>query len=202
MSNQDMEMQFADPDWQPASARPGRFPGEQALAVPVEITHAPAPSPQADEQPAMRLWTPGPGQTPSWTIQPTSADASSGTGQRQQMHQPPPAPVRLKSRRQRWLLGLLARVAVVVIWVTTPLVTRAFHGGWIVPLLGVFFLPVTALTYTIVSALAGSVTGLGWLWVAGALLLDLASHAGQTNKHSSGLPQDTSKEAPLSTEGQ
>jgi hypothetical protein len=202
MSNQDMEMQFADPDWQPASARPGRFPGEQALAVPVEITHAPAPSPQADEQPAMRLWTPGPGQTPPWPIQSTSADASSGTGQRQQLHQPPPAPVRPKSRRQRWLLGLLARVALVVIWVTTPLVTRAFHGGWIVPLLGVFFLPVTALTYTVVSALAGSVTGLGWLWVAGALLLDLASHAGQTNKRRSGLPQHTPKDATLSTEGQ
>jgi len=87
----------------------------------------------------------------------------------------------------------------VVIWVTTPLVTRAFHGGWILPLLGVFFLPVTALTNTVVSALAGSVTGLGWLWVAGALLLDLASHAGQANKRSSGPPQHTSKDA---TEGQ
>jgi hypothetical protein len=165
MSHQDMEMQFADPDWQPASARPG--------------------------------------QTLPWTIQPTSADASSGTGQRQQMRQKQPsAPVRLKSRRQRWLLGLLTRVALVVIWVTTPLVTRAFHGGWMVPLLGVLLLPVTALTYTIVSALAGSVTGLGWLWVAGALLLDLASHVGQTNKRSSGLPQHTSKDATLSTSGQ
>ncbi len=188
MSNQDMEMQFADPDWQPASARPGRSPGEQSFSVPVEIKNAPDPSSQADEQPAMRIWTPGPGQTPPWATPSTSADAISGTGQIQQKQ--PPAPVRLKSRRQRWLLGLLARVALVVIWFTTPLVTRAFHGGWIVPLLGVFFLPVTALTYTVVSTLAGSVTGLGWLWVAGALLLDLASHAGQTSKRSRGLPQD------------
>ena len=202
MSDQDMEMQFADPDWQPASSRPGRSPGEQALAVPVEIKPAPAPNPQADEQLAMGLWTPVPGQVPPRPVQPTGADASSGTGQRQQMPQQPPAPVLLKSRRQRWLLGLLARVALVVIWFTTPLVTRAFHGGWIVPLLGVFFLPVTALTYTIVFALAGSVTGLGWLWIAGALLLDLASHARQTNKHNSGLPKHTSKDATLSTEGQ
>lgn len=202
MSHQDLEMQFADPDWQPTLARPGRSPGEQALSAPVEIKQAPAPSQQADEQLARRLWTPGPGQTPPWTIQPTSTDASSGTGQRQQMHQQSPAPVPLTSRRGRWLLGLLARVALVVLWATTPLVTRAFHGGWIVPLLGVLFLPVTALTYTVVSALAGSVTGLGWLWVAGALLLDLASHAGQTKKRSSGLPQRTSKDATLSTEGQ
>ena len=56
------------------------------------------------------------------------------------------------------------------------------------PLLGVLFLPLTVLTYTVVSALAGRVTGLGWLWVAGALLLDLASYGGQTSKRRSGLP--------------
>ncbi len=54
-----------------------------------------------------------------------------------------------------------------------------------VPLLGVLFLPLTALTYTVVSALAGGVTGLGWLWVAGALLLDLARYGGQTSKRRS-----------------
>jgi len=195
MSHQDLEMLFADPEWQPASARSGRPPGEQARAAPVEITQTPAPIPQADEQPAMPPLTPGPGQTPRLPIQPTIAAASSGTGQRQQMHQQSPAPVRLTSQRQRWLLGFLARIALAVIWISTPLVTRAFHGGWIVPLLGVLFLPVTALTYTVVSALAGSVTGLGWLWVAGALLLDLASQAGQTNKREPRSPQHISKDA-------
>ena len=222
MSDQDMKMQFADPDWQPASSRPGRSPGEPALAVPVEIKHAPDPRKPTDqsgsvdtrnsdkagayadysqgyqaassndhhsEQPATHIWTPGPGQTPPRTIQSTSADSSSGTGQIQQMHQmhqmhqkQPSAPLRLKSRRQRQLPALFARVALLVIWFTTPLVDRAFHGGWIVPLLGILFLPLTALTYTVVFALAGSVTGLGWLWVAGALLLDLASYGGQSSK--------------------
>ena len=51
---------------------------------------------------------------------------------------------------QRLLLALFARVALLVIWFTTPLVTRAFHGGWIVPLLGVLFLPLTVLTYTVI----------------------------------------------------
>lgn len=197
MSDQDMEMQFADPDWQPASSRQGRSPHEQSLSVPVGIINAPDPRKPTNqsgasgdysqgyraassndhhyEQPAMPIWTPGPGQTQ----------------QMHQMHQKqPPAPLRLKSRRQRLLLALFARVALLVIWFTTPLVNRAFHGGWIVPLLGVLFLPLTALTYTVVSTLAGSVTGLGWLWVAGALLLDLAGHSGQTSKRRSGLPQD------------
>src|SRR5215469_4709935 len=153
MSHQDLEMLFADPEWQPASVRSGRPPGVQARAVPVEITQAPAPSPQADEQLAMPHWTPEPGQTTRLPILPTIAAAKSGTGQRQQMHQQSPAPVRLTSQRQRWLLGFLVRVALAVIWITTPLVTRSFHGGWIVPLLGVLFLPVTALTYIVVSAL-------------------------------------------------
>ncbi len=125
---------------------------------------------QAYEQPTTRIWTPGPGKTPPWPIQSTSADFISGTGQIQQMHQKqPPAPSRPRSRRRP--LALLARVALVAIWFTTPLISRAFHGGWVVPLLGVLFLPLTALTYTVVSALAGGVTGLGWLWVIGALLL-------------------------------
>ena len=222
MSDQDMKMQFADPDWQPVSSRPGRSPGEPALAVPIEIKNAPDPRKPTDqsgsvdtrnsdkggayadysqgyqaassndphsEQQATHSWTSGPGQTSPGTVQSTGADSSSGTGQIQQIHQKQPsAPSRLKSRRQRQLPALFARVALLVIWFTTPLVDRAFHGGWIVPLLGVLFLPLTALTYTVVFALAGSVTGLGWLWVAGALLLDLASYSGQSSKRRSGLP--------------
>lgn len=193
MSQQEMEMQFADPDWQPASAR-NSPPGEQTYAVPVEIKQVPAP--QAGTQPATRLWTPGPGQTPP--TRSAGADVNSGTGQKHHKRQQQPKPAQYKSRQQRWLLGLLARIAVVVIWATTPLVTRAFHGGWIVPLLGVFFLPVTALTYTIVFSLGGSVSGAGWLWIVGALLLDLASDAWQTRKSSE--PQYSSKDAALSTD--
>ena len=177
----EQEMQFADPDWQP------RQSGAAQTVSPPGGEGASTFPPAQYEQPAMRIWTPEPVQTSPWTI--PSTDSISGTGQVQQMQQKqPPAPARHKSQRR--LLGLLSRIALVVIWFTTPLVNRAFHGGWIVPLLGVIFLPLTALTYTVVSALAGSVTGLGWLWVAGALLLDLARYAGRTNKRKSGLPQD------------
>ncbi len=47
-------------------------------------------------------------------------------------------------------------------------------GGWLLPLLGILFLPLTTLVYVLVSALSGSdVTGWGWLWVVLAFLLDL-----------------------------
>jgi hypothetical protein len=76
-----------------------------------------------------------------------------------------------------WLIALFARLALLVVWLFTPLVDRVFHGGWLLPLLGLLILPITTLTYVLVSALVGSVTGWGWLWVVLAFLLDLAAHS-------------------------
>jgi hypothetical protein len=76
-----------------------------------------------------------------------------------------------------WLVALLARVALLVVWLTTPLVQRAFQGGWLLPLLGLLILPITALTYVLVYYYYGSVTGWGWLWIVLAFLLDLAAHS-------------------------
>jgi hypothetical protein len=74
-----------------------------------------------------------------------------------------------------WLIALFARLALLVVWVSTPLVNHAFHGGWILPLLGIILLPITTLSYVLVYYISGSVTGWGWLWVALALLVDLAA---------------------------
>ncbi|HJT58701.1 MAG TPA: hypothetical protein VJ761_19485 [Ktedonobacteraceae bacterium] len=76
-----------------------------------------------------------------------------------------------------WLLALFSRIALLVVWLTTPLVNRAFHGGWILPLLGILILPITTLTYVLIYYVYGSVTGWGWLWVALAVLLDLAANS-------------------------
>lgn len=74
-----------------------------------------------------------------------------------------------------WFIALFSRVALLVVWLTTPLVNRAFHSNWILPLLGILLLPITTLTYVLVYFIAGSVTSWGWLWVALAVLLDLAA---------------------------
>jgi hypothetical protein len=76
-----------------------------------------------------------------------------------------------------WFVALFARLALLVVWLSTPLVNRAFHGGWLLPLLGLILLPITALTYVLVYAISGSLTGWGWLWVVLAFLLDLAAHS-------------------------
>lgn len=91
-----------------------------------------------------------------------------------------------------WFIAFLARLALLVVWIATPLVNRAFHGGWLLPLLGMLFLPLTVLVYVIVYALAGDVTGWNWLWVVLALLLDLAAHGAPARNaaraRSAGMP--------------
>ena len=76
-----------------------------------------------------------------------------------------------------WFVSILARLALLFIWFLTPLVDRAFHGGWLLPLLGIIFLPLTTLVYVLVYYISGGVTGWGWLWVVLALLLDLGAHS-------------------------
>jgi hypothetical protein len=74
------------------------------------------------------------------------------------------------------LLALLARIGLLVVWLQTPLVDEGFQGGWILPLLGIIFLPVTTLSYVVVYALGNGVTGLAWLWVVLGFLFDLGMH--------------------------
>jgi hypothetical protein len=84
-----------------------------------------------------------------------------------------------------WFVALFARLALLVVWVSTPLVDRAFHWGWLLPLLGIIFLPITTLVYVLVYYISGGVTGWGWLWVVLAFLLDLGTHSSgaYTNRH-------------------
>lgn len=93
-----------------------------------------------------------------------------------------------ESARMACLFGIVAgffpRVALFIVWITTDLVDRAF-GPWILPLLGLLFLPFTTLIYVLAWS---PVIGLGhgrWLWVALAFAFELAGYAG-TNRARSG----------------
>ncbi|MBE3558418.1 MAG: hypothetical protein IMW89_04240, partial [Ktedonobacteraceae bacterium] len=74
-----------------------------------------------------------------------------------------------------WLIVLIARIALLIVWLTTPLVGRAFQGGWLLPLLGILILPFTTLAYVLLYVPGSGVTGWSWLLVALALLIDLGS---------------------------
>ena len=70
-----------------------------------------------------------------------------------------------------------SRLALVLVWIFTPFVNRAFSSSFLLPLLGLIFLPFTTLVY----ALFYTPTGLspfGWLFLIFAFLIDLGSHGG------------------------
>ena len=49
-----------------------------------------------------------------------------------------------------WFVALFARLALPIVWLSTPLVHRAFQGGWVLRPPGDSLLPITTLTYVLV----------------------------------------------------
>ena len=73
--------------------------------------------------------------------------------------------------------GFFPRLALVCLWIFTNDVDRAYDS-FIVPLLGLIFLPLTTLVYALAWSPVGGVEGIEWLWVALALVLDLSAYGG------------------------
>jgi hypothetical protein len=74
-----------------------------------------------------------------------------------------------------FLLSMIsARLALAVVWIFTNFVDRAFDS-FIVPFLGLLFLPWTTLLYVLVWTPAHGVSAFGWLLVAVGFLADLGS---------------------------
>ena len=75
------------------------------------------------------------------------------------------------------LIALVSpRLALVLTWIFTPWVDRAF-GPIIWPILGLIFLPLTTLLYVILWNTGGrGVTGWEWIFVVIAFFGDLVAH--------------------------
>jgi CDP-diglyceride synthetase len=69
------------------------------------------------------------------------------------------------------------RLALVLVWIFTNLVDRAFEG-FLLPLLGLIFLPFTTLIYVLAYSPLTGVSGWGWFFVILAVLVDLGSYGG------------------------
>lgn len=78
--------------------------------------------------------------------------------------------------------AILSRALFLGLWLWTDLISRAFGTTWIVPLLGIIFLPCTALAYVVAYAPGIGVTGWGWVLVVLGLLLDLGAHTSHARK--------------------
>jgi hypothetical protein len=77
------------------------------------------------------------------------------------------------------LLALISpRLAIIVVWLFTNWLERAYEDWWL-PFLGFFLLPWTTLAYAAMWVSGGrEVTGFEWFIVILAFLADLASYAG------------------------
>jgi len=75
-----------------------------------------------------------------------------------------------------WLLG--PRLGFLIYWLTPfgRLRTLAAFNSFLLPLLGVIFLPWTTLTYSLIYR-PGGLIGLDWLWMALAFVADLSAFA-------------------------
>ena len=77
------------------------------------------------------------------------------------------------------LLGsAFPRLALIITWIFTDRVERAFDGDFWLPFLGLIFLPYTTFFYVLAWAPIQEVSGIGWFFVAFGFLLDLASYFG------------------------
>ncbi len=80
------------------------------------------------------------------------------------------------------------RLALLFVWLFTPLVSRAFHFTFILPLLGIIFLPFTTLMYVLAYNPLVGVTGWGWFWVILGFLLDLSSYSSSAYTNRNRIP--------------
>jgi hypothetical protein len=80
--------------------------------------------------------------------------------------------------------GLFPRLALLILWIARPALVDAAFTTFILPLLGIIFLPFTTLIYVIVYIPGVGLTGWGFFWVILALLLDLGHwSAGYTQRN-------------------
>jgi hypothetical protein len=80
------------------------------------------------------------------------------------------------------------RLALLFVWLFTPLVNRAFHYTFLWPLLGIIFLPFTTLMYVFVYNPAVGVTGWGWFWIVLGFLLDISNYASSSYANRDRVP--------------
>ena len=80
------------------------------------------------------------------------------------------------------------RLALLFVWLFTPLVNRAFHFTFIWPLLGIIFLPFTTLMYVLVYNPVVGLTGWGWLWVILGVILDISSYGSSSYANRNRIP--------------
>ena len=79
------------------------------------------------------------------------------------------------------LLALMSafapRLVFLIIWIARPSYINAVFDTFILPLLGLIFLPFTTLRWVLLDAPPVGVHGFDWVWIGVAAILDLGHYA-------------------------
>ncbi|MEJ2751111.1 MAG: hypothetical protein ACK2U5_01075 [Candidatus Promineifilaceae bacterium] len=70
-------------------------------------------------------------------------------------------------------IGLAPRIFLIIAWIFSTRWQIVWQGDWLVPLLGIIFLPYTTVMYMLAWSAPNGVTGWEWMWVALGVLLDV-----------------------------
>jgi hypothetical protein len=93
----------------------------------------------------------------------------------------------MRSNNSGCLTGFIAsfsRIMLIMVWISRPVAWNAAFSGFILPCLGFLILPFTTLMYVWLVQGASGIQGLDWLWLALAVVLDIATigSAGAANR--------------------
>jgi NADH:ubiquinone oxidoreductase subunit 3 (subunit A) len=83
-----------------------------------------------------------------------------------------------------FIVLLFPRVALVLMWIFSTYLQRAFHGGLVLPVLGFIFLPLTTLVYAWELNSGMPTAGINLLWLLIAVIIDLGGLGGGAHRQS------------------
>lgn len=86
------------------------------------------------------------------------------------------------------LTAMFSRLFLILYWIGRPGTMDSIFGSIIWPCLGFFFLPFTTLMYVLLYTPGVGLTGLDWLWLILAVLLDLGTIGGAAAANRDKLP--------------
>jgi hypothetical protein len=90
--------------------------------------------------------------------------------------------------------GMFPRLALFILWIARPVrIDAAFHT-FLLPLLGIIFLPFATLIYVLLYTPGRGLTGWEWFWVGIAVLFDLG-HWGAAASQRKQIPGRRASEA-------
>ncbi len=72
-------------------------------------------------------------------------------------------------------LAFVPRVVLVLAWIFSERWPLVWQGDWLVPLLGIIFLPYTTIMFMLVWSPAG-ISGWDWLWIILGVFLDVVHY--------------------------